>query len=297
MKEFNSKISHLTLNHKFIRESTFLFPLFRLLRKSINPLGFDLAICRYQSTISLYSTKEDDKLYPSFIKGDLINVGAGGFTHKNWVNYDFPARTKLYKKIQGKLNKDFIPIDLNQENLRINSKSLKACYLSHILEHLPRENSIKAVDFFYKKLVKGGIIRIVLPDVENIFDNLKINYKNPKKNELIFLANKIFGKIEKNKYSYSEIKKIFVESNSCEDFYNKLLIKWPALNIPDKEHPEYHLGCWTKKFLLEKIESHKSFRNCIITDKNKSQFAPFINDAIFDTTESNNSIYLEIKKT
>ena len=83
-----------------------LYPILRLLSKFTRILSFDFSLCQ-ESIISYYSLNQDKKLYPSKQKGYLINIGAGGFRDEKWINYDFPAQTDFYKKIQGKLYKDF----------------------------------------------------------------------------------------------------------------------------------------------------------------------------------------------
>lgn len=294
---FDINVNQIIIKNNLIRKFIILYPLSRFLSKFTRILGFDISICRYQSIISLYSIKEDRKLYSLKKKGELINVGAGGFRHEKWINYDFPAKTKFYKKIQGNLNKDFYPIDLNKNISQLNSKEIEACYLSHTLEHLPRENSLKVINLIYKNLIYGGIIRIVLPNIDKLYENIKINKKQYFEDNLFKLTNKIFGKISKENFKFKEINEIFTESNSSENFYMNLLLKWPQLEIPVSDHPEYHLCCWNKFFIRKNIESLPYFKNCLILEKNKSQFKPFCNAAIFDTTEPQDSIYLEIMKT
>jgi predicted SAM-dependent methyltransferase len=293
---FDISISQLIIKNNLIRKFIILYPLFRILSKFTRVFGFDLSICRYQSIVSLYLIKEDKKLYSLKSKGELINIGAGGFRHEKWINYDFPAKTKLYKKIQGKLNRDFLPIDLNGDISHLISKNIEACYLSHTLEHIPRKNSLKVINIIYDNLICGGIIRIVLPDIDKLYENIKINQQQYFEDNLYKLTNKIFGKVSKNNFKFNEINDIFIESNSSESFYKKLLLKWPYLEIPVSDHPEYHLGCWNKEFISKNIASLPYFKNCLILEKNKSQFKPFCNSAIFDTTEPQDSIYLEIMK-
>lgn len=294
---FEINISQIIIKNNLIRKFIILYPIFRILSKFTGFFGFDLYVCRYQSIISIYSLIEDKRLYSMQQKGDLINIGAGGFRHKKWINYDFPAKTKFYRIVQGKPNQDFQPIDLNKKNLKLNSEKIEACYLSHTLEHLPRENSLKAIKSIYQNLIHGGIIRIVLPDIDKLYENLKINKKQYYCENLFKLTNKIFGKISHENFKFNEINEIFINSETSESFYKNLLLKWPYLELPVSDHPEYHLCCWNKVFILDSMKSLSYFKNCILLEKNKSQFKPFCNSAVFDTTEPQDSIYLEIKKT
>ena len=124
---FEISTNQIIIKNKFIRRYVHIYPMLRFLSRFTRVLGFDFSLCRYQSIISFYSLKEDKKLYPSKQKGDLINIGAGGFRHEKWINYDFPAQSDFYKKIQGKIYKDFFPIDLNEKFLQLNSKKIEAC--------------------------------------------------------------------------------------------------------------------------------------------------------------------------
>ena len=100
---FGISTNQIIIRNKFIRRYVLLYPILRFLSKFTRILGFDLSLCRNQSIISFYSLNKDKKLYPSKQKGDLINIKAGGFRHEKWINYDFPAQSDFYKKIQGKL--------------------------------------------------------------------------------------------------------------------------------------------------------------------------------------------------
>ncbi len=290
-------VNQITIKNKLIRKKIFIYPIIRILRRITRIIGFDIFICRYQSIINFYPLKEDKKLYSLNPKGDYINLGSGGFKHEKWINYDFPAKTNFYKKIQGKLNKDFYPINLNDEIPEINSNKIEACYICHTLEHLPRKNSLRVVKLIYEKLVDGGIIRIVLPDIDKFYEKLKINKTQYYEESLYSLSNKIFGKISKTNFKFEELNQIFDSSYDCESYYQNLISRWPELEFPIYDHPEYHLCCWNKEFLSKNIESLNYFKNCLILEKNKSQFKPFCNSAVFDTTEPQDSIYLEIMKS
>jgi len=72
------------------------------------------------------------------------------------------------------LNLDFAPVSpaVKQANLlgRLPSpdSSLKLVYSSHFLEHIPYADVAKFLAECYRVLAKGGVIRLVVPDLENI---------------------------------------------------------------------------------------------------------------------------------
>jgi predicted SAM-dependent methyltransferase len=100
-----------------------------------------------------------------------LNVGCGNKFHKQWVNVDMTSYSK--DVISANLLKG-IPFPDNEFDV---------LYHSQVLEHFPKE---KAQDFMkecYRVLRKGGIIRVVVPNLENIIDEYKKflteNIENP----------------------------------------------------------------------------------------------------------------------
>ena len=78
------------------------------------------------------------------------------------------------KKLPGFVNVD-IREDANPDVLddafqlnTINDDSVEVIYSSHMLEHLSYENAKSAINVWYAKLVKGGILRLAVPDFESI---------------------------------------------------------------------------------------------------------------------------------
>ncbi|HTK18631.1 MAG TPA: methyltransferase domain-containing protein [Mucilaginibacter sp.] len=88
-----------------------------------------------------------------------LNLGCGSHFNKLWVNIDF-SKTGEGVIAHNLLNG--IPFDDNM---------FEVVYHSHVLEHFPKD---KAIDFIlecYRVLKPGGIIRIAVPDLEQIVKN------------------------------------------------------------------------------------------------------------------------------
>ncbi len=289
----NQSIYTFSIVNSFFGKFSYINPICRFISNILKPFGYDIAFCRYQSKISIYSIKADLELYKDIPKGAFINLGAGAFRHKKWVNYDYPGLTTYYKRLLGRVNKDYIPIDLNKDLNLIRENEIAACYLSHTLEHLPRESAIKLINYVYERLVPGGVIRIVVPDHEMFFLNNKIN-KNKFTDEKIFESIvHLVGQAEKlDKY---ELIEIFHESQSCDELYESLICKWPHLCSTVEDHPEFHLSLWSRKYINE-IMNKYNFDQCFIVSQNCSSLKLFTNAAVFDTTEPQFSLYFEIVK-
>jgi SAM-dependent methyltransferase len=86
----------------------------------------------------------------------LLNLGCGGNLHPAWDNYDFTP-----------VDSGVRPIDLSQP-LPFNAAAYRACYMSHVLEHLPRERVPRLLSELFNALKPGGLLRVVVPDLETI---------------------------------------------------------------------------------------------------------------------------------
>lgn len=86
----------------------------------------------------------------------LLNIGCGTTYHSEWVNLDMnPARPDVRK------------IDLRQ-GLPFPESVADVCYSSHVLEHLEQEDGVRFLRDVFRVLKPGGVVRIVVPDLEGI---------------------------------------------------------------------------------------------------------------------------------
>jgi len=102
-----------------------------------------------------------------------LNVGCGKKYSKEdvWENIDMDSHSKYvtsYNLLKG------FPYEDNKFDV---------VYHSQVLEHIPKENAEEFLKHCYRVLVKGGILRVVVPDLENIINEyqkfLKQNIENP----------------------------------------------------------------------------------------------------------------------
>ena len=95
-------------------------------------------------------------VYTKNSDGIKVHLGAGEINLQGWINID--ANKKSHTHI---IDKDF---QLNN----ILDQTLSEVYLCHVLEHFSFNESSILINKIYKKLKKGGIIRISVPDFEKI---------------------------------------------------------------------------------------------------------------------------------
>lgn len=108
-----------------------------------------------------------------------VNLGCGSQVVKEWVNVDFALGAKLSKIPFFKLiNSRTRLFNLNWDNrilihdLRKKfpwaNESVDTIYSSHTLEHFTRLDGLRFLKECHRVLKRGGIIRIVVPDLQSI---------------------------------------------------------------------------------------------------------------------------------
>ena len=85
-----------------------------------------------------------------------LNLGCGNRYKPGWINIDFASRSP-----------DVLSHDL-KAGIPMPEKSVDVVYHSHVLEHFSRENAEFFLEECYRVLRSSGIIRVVVPDLENI---------------------------------------------------------------------------------------------------------------------------------
>jgi predicted SAM-dependent methyltransferase len=106
-------------------------------------------------------------------KRNYLNVGCGGKFHKAWTNVDMNSASP-HVKVHNLLNG--FPYQNNQFDV---------VYHSQVLEHFPKEKGERFLSECFRVLKPNGILRAVVPDLENIAKEylrcLNENLKNPTK--------------------------------------------------------------------------------------------------------------------
>jgi SAM-dependent methyltransferase len=108
-----------------------------------------------------------------------LNLGCGDHTPAGWINVDYAVGARLAQlPLFGLLNSRLrlFNLDWDKGILAHNltkpfpwsDDSVDAIYSSHTLEHMTREQGRTFLEECYRVLKPGGIIRIVVPDLEQI---------------------------------------------------------------------------------------------------------------------------------
>jgi predicted SAM-dependent methyltransferase len=86
----------------------------------------------------------------------LLNVGCGSRFHRAWVNVDAAPGGREVRAHDVR------------RGLPFPDRTFDAVYHSHVLEHLDREHGLALLRECRRVLVPGGVIRVVVPDLEGI---------------------------------------------------------------------------------------------------------------------------------
>lgn len=86
----------------------------------------------------------------------LLNVGCGNVFHPDWENIDLKPRSSLVHHFDVR------------KSLPYPSNYFYACYSSHLLEHLNKNEAEHLLKEIYRVLIPKGFIRLVVPDLEKI---------------------------------------------------------------------------------------------------------------------------------
>lgn len=85
-----------------------------------------------------------------------LNLGCGDRFHPDWINIDFVSRHKGVQEHNLLLG---IPFPDNHFDV---------VYHSHVLEHFPKASGVLFISECNRVLKPGGVIRVVVPDLEQI---------------------------------------------------------------------------------------------------------------------------------
>jgi len=181
-------------------------------------------------------------------KMKLLNIACGSRYHKDWVNIDFHPDSNLVKKVNI------------LKGLPFSNDSFDAVYSSHFIEHLSKNNAIYVLKEAIRVLKKDGIIRIVVPDLENIcreyINVLEKAYQNNEYDEKYnWIILELLDQMVRN-FSGGEMGKIFneVKKNKNMNLATYILYRTgdDLLNI-NGSSSSFHIK--NKKITLNKLKN------------------------------------------
>jgi predicted SAM-dependent methyltransferase len=141
-----------------------------------------------------------------------INLGCGSHFHQDWVNVDFVVT-----------GKDVIAHNLNF-GIPFQNDSFDVVYHSHVLEHFSKKNAEVFIRECYRILKQDGILRVVIPDLEQIIieyqKQLQLAINGEKKSVLNYdwIMLELFDQTVRNHSGGLMAEYIFQEKLENEDY-------------------------------------------------------------------------------
>ncbi|MDD1503983.1 methyltransferase domain-containing protein [Lysinibacillus sp. CNPSo 3705] len=89
----------------------------------------------------------------------MLNIGCGSTFHEDWVNVD------IYSTSEHVIEMDI------RKGIAFEDSSFDVVYSSHVLEHMSKNAAEELVKEMMRVLKPGGILRLVVPDLEAIITN------------------------------------------------------------------------------------------------------------------------------
>ena len=200
--------------------------------------------------------------YKPDITKTKINIGGGEWQRKEWENLDIIFNYKL----ENELLKPF------------KSNSIDLIYTSHCIEHIKFKFTSLLLKDAYRVLKKGGVFRIVVPDVDKLLHLYNIN-KNSK--DFKFYSNGFRSKYTLKEsilelFGFNIVSKKFLDNSMHMSFYNISSLK-----------------------LLLIASGFNQFRNCSFGQSEINEFTETTDKTLngFDNPENDKmSLYLEAVK-
>lgn len=171
----------------------------------------------------------------------MVNLGCGNKYHKDWINLDFKSN-----------NEDVKEFNLLQK-LPFEDNSVDVVYSSHVLEHFTKCEAPKFLEECYRILKPKGIIRVIVPDLEQLMKNY-FTFLNGAKNGDI-------DSQEKYEWTMIELFDQMVRNYSGGEMLNY----WKQNPMPQEEFIVKRLGSEVKT-ALKNIRSNENIKpnsNCI----------------------------------
>jgi predicted SAM-dependent methyltransferase len=149
---------------------------------------------------------------------NLLNLGCGHRFHKDWINIDFVSHSP---HVRSENLKKGIPLDTG---------SIDMVYHSHLLEHFEKAKAVSFLLECHRVLKVGGILRVVVPDLETIC------------REYLKYLDQLKSGNKENQARYDWMIIELLDQMQRNEPGGEMLKYWNQKVIPDQEFIENRLG-------------------------------------------------------
>ena len=234
-----------------------------------------------------------------------LNIGSGNYTIASFVSLDLS--TDWY----GRGRNNFVEYNMITDDLPYGNAVVDNIYCSHVVEHLPDEPVDKFLKEAHRVLKPGGVLRIVCPDTEFLwnvssFDNGYWAWRKP------WFGSKLAKPTEPAERRRSDFFVREVATPSCRlytnrrrtlDYDDTMFDRDYRASIDtlqeglsfDARFPGDHINAWD----FDKVRTHgeaAGFRR-IVHSKAGGSVSAIMQHADFDKTQPMMSLYVDLVKT
>lgn len=224
----------------------------------------------------------------------FLNIGAGRFRHKYWINLDLHDEYIGSGWTRGDINHDLLSL----EPIPLKGESVRCVYTSHTIEHLSDAAVYKLFNEVNRILIKGGTFRVVCPDIDIALSAFL-------RNDLYFFS-QIFGEkmddvtqglirfcateFQSDALAICSINDSLLENG---DILNKLDNLCKNCNLEtQRKNPNNHIN-WFNEQRLKNILEEVGFINIISSRYGQSREGVLRDTRYFDQTLPYMSLYIE----
>ncbi len=177
----------------------------------------------------------------------LLNFGCGHTFHRDWINVDLISYSP---EVQGH--------DI-RKNFPYPNEYFDACYSSHVIEHMRKNESHNVIAECYRVLKPKGIVRIVVPDLESIA-----------KGYLSTLEEVVAGVTAESNYDWMMIELLDQLVRSSSGGERGIYLSDPSISSQDKDFVRSRIGFEAENYWKNESTFKSSWEK--ITSKKLSWF-------------------------
>ncbi|RKZ46239.1 MAG: hypothetical protein DRR16_24635 [Candidatus Parabeggiatoa sp. nov. 3] len=165
----------------------------------------------------------------------MLNIGCGPVGHPDWINIDYGILAILhrYRFVESLITRFNLwpggkgsPYAVKwPENLKVvdarkrlpfEEQSVDCIFTSHFLEHVKKYEAIKILKESYRTLKRGGVIRVVVPNIDLVIKNCNVE-KHDNQLKMVEYTNECFYGVPdfgfKPPTLWGEIQRVFMRGH------------------------------------------------------------------------------------
>ena len=225
-------------------------------------------------------------------KGLHANIGCGSYEINGFLSVDYYSKAYYSSK-----KFDRIHYDMRNDALPFKDSSLDSIYCSHVIEHVETEYVINFFNECQRVLKQGGVLRVVCPDTEYLYEQL-INHPE------YFSWHPLYNSSKSGAATKCFVDEVATPKIKLENFglsmdiskynYEELVEELRKELIFDESRIGQHINNWDFKRILETGKNAGFFS--INKSRYQGSFCSALRGLDIDLTHPQMSLYVDLQK-